>query len=96
MSDIKVPDEIAEWAKVWASSAGPTPIKVAAEFIMSLLPPPPEPTLRERLVSLAKEYTGYLDWNPDVLVDEILDVVRLDLKDKFGWESRITSYLKEQ
>jgi hypothetical protein len=93
MTDIKVPDEVAEWARGWGIAATGSS-KAAADFIVSLLPPPPEPTLREKLTSIAKEYTGYLDWNPDVLVDEILDVVRLDLKDKFGWETRITSYLK--
>jgi hypothetical protein len=94
MTDIKVPDAIAEWARGMVSDSMPTQATEAAKFIVSLLPPPPEPTLREKLTSLAKEYTGYLDWNPDVLVDEILDTVRMDLKDKFGWETRITSYLK--
>jgi hypothetical protein len=96
MSDIKVPDEVAAWAKEWASDPGPTLTRVAAEFIVSLLPPPPEPDLRDKLTSLVDRSTELEPPYADKLVDDILDIVRLDLKENFGWETRITSYLKGQ
>jgi hypothetical protein len=94
MTDIKVPDEVAAWAKEWASDPGPTLTKVAAEFIVSLLPPPPPPNLRDKIHALLDGYTTSDATN--YLTGEILEIVRADIKQNFGWETRITSYLKGQ
>jgi hypothetical protein len=74
----------------------PSPAKGAAEFIVSLLPPPPPRSLREKLEDAIADYDDGERHFPEALASTILEIVRLDLKENFGWETRITSYLKGQ
>jgi hypothetical protein len=99
MSDIKVPDEVAAWAKSvveedWPQLPPGTMPRGAAEFIVSLLPPPPPPSLRDKIHALLDGYTTSDATN--YLTGEVIEIVRADIKENFGWETRITSYLKGQ
>ena len=95
MSDIEIPDNVKEWAvNLLDSRPSSGPSIETARWIVSLLPPPPPPNLRDKIHALLDGYTTSDATN--YLTGEILEIVRADIKENFGWETRITSYLKGQ
>lgn len=70
-------------------------------WIRSLLPEEEKPwTLREKLEwninDMVDTSFGDTPLTSQALAAEVLKIVAADIKEKFGWETRITSYLRDQ
>lgn len=70
-------------------------------WIMSLLPPEEKPPALKQMVAftiadMLDDSFGDTPADAMAIAKEVINIIQADVKEKFGWETRITGYLREE
>ena len=92
-------DAVPQWVVDYAKGRGKN--SDIGEWIMSLLPPEQKPPALKQMVAftiadMLDDSYGDTPADAMTIAKEVLNIIQTDIKEKFGWETRITGYLREQ